>query len=134
MISWSPSLAVGHEEIDEQHRELFRRAELFAEGLQTRSRRDVGILLSYLRFYVVTHFGAEEDWMRAAKYPDYAAHKKQHDQFVRDLLALSDENERRDGPGLEPARVERFLSSWLVEHISRTDLDLASYLAKRQTG
>jgi hemerythrin len=131
MIAWTQSLAVGHEEIDEQHRELFRRAELFAESLQTRSRRDVGILLSYLRFYVVTHFGAEEDWMRQSGYPDYAAHKRQHDAFVRDLLALSDENERRGGPGLDPVRVERFLSAWLVDHISKTDVELARHLVKK---
>ena len=131
MVTWTPALAVGIEEIDGQHRELFRRAELFLGSFETCSRQEIGVLLSYLRFYVVTHFGSEEAWMRDAAYPDYAAHKKQHDAFLKDLLALSSENERRGGPGLQPARVAAFLGDWLTEHVSRTDLALAQWLLAR---
>lgn len=130
-IAWTPSLAVGIDEIDEQHRELFRRADLFLSGLEHRSRQEIGILLSYLRFYVVTHFGAEEDWMREVEYPGYVEHKKMHDQFVRDLLRLSAENEKRGGPGLQPMRVATWLHTWLTEHIGRADTALATWLLAR---
>jgi hemerythrin len=131
MIAWTPALAVGVEEIDAQHRELFRRADQFVVALSDRSRQDVGILLSYLRLYVVTHFGAEESWMREASYPDYASHKAEHDAFIRDLLALSSEHERRTGPGLEPMRVATWLSRWLEGHVSGTDSRLARFLLAR---
>jgi hemerythrin len=131
MIVWTPSLAVGIDEIDAQHRELFRRAELFLSGLETCSRQEIGILLSYLRFYAVTHFGAEEAWMREQGYPEYAGHKKQHDGFVKDLVALSKENERRGGEGLQPMRVGSWLESWLTEHVSRSDSALATWLLGR---
>jgi hemerythrin len=39
-IRWRPALAVGIETIDEQHRELLRRAAAFARGLEGRSRVD----------------------------------------------------------------------------------------------
>lgn len=131
MIEWTPTLAVGHDEIDAQHQELFRRANAFVEGLHDRTRQDVGILLSYLRLYVITHFGAEEDFMREASYPGYAQHKAEHDGFVKDLLALSTEHEKKKGPGLDAARVGAWIQRWLVAHVSARDTELAKYLLAR---
>lgn len=127
MIAWTPALAVGIEQIDAQHRELFRRAELFLSGIESCSRHEVGVLLSYLRFYVVNHFGSEEAFMREAEYPGYPAHKRQHDRFLKDLLALSAENERYEGPGLAPHRVATWLNTWLTDHVGRTDAELGAW-------
>jgi hemerythrin len=131
-LRWKPSLAVGVPEIDSQHQELFRRGALFIEGLETQSRQDVGILLSFLRLYCVAHFGAEEACMRETGYPGIAHHQKQHDGFVKDLLALSEQNERARGPGIQPARVAGWLEKWLVNHVTQVDADLALWV--RQHG
>jgi hemerythrin len=128
MIRWKPSLAVGVAEIDSQHQELFRRANLFIAGLETQSRQDVGILLSFLRLYVVAHFGAEEACMRETRYPGVVHHQKQHDGFVKDLLALSEQNEKVRGPGIQPARVAGWLEKWLVNHVTQVDADLARWV------
>ena len=127
-LRWNPSLAVGVEEIDAQHQELFRRGALFIEGLETQSRQDVGILLSFLRLYAVAHFGAEEACMRETGYPGIAHHQKQHDGFVKDLLALSAQNEKVRGPGIQPARVAGWLEKWLVNHVTQVDSDLARWV------
>jgi hemerythrin len=131
MLKWTPALAVGIEEIDAQHQELFARAARFVAALETTDRQEVGILLSYLRMYAITHFGAEEATMREAAYPAYPAHKAEHDRFVKDLLAMSDEHERRGGPGLNKMRVGGWLTRWLHEHVSSTDTALARYLVGR---
>ncbi len=131
MIKWTPDLAVGIEEIDAQHQELFRRAERFIEGLAEPSRQDVGILLSYLRLYCVTHFGAEESWMRQVSYPAYEKHKTEHDGFIEHILELSREHERRGSPGLEPMKVGAWLQRWLEEHVSGTDKAFASFVLSR---
>ena len=101
MIRWKPSMAVGIDEIDEQHQEIIRRAGQFLESLADRSRQDTGILLSYLRNYCVTHFGAEEAWMRESAYPGRADHQKAHDAFIKKLMALSAEHEKQARPGPE---------------------------------
>jgi hemerythrin len=129
MISWTPALAVGIEEIDAQHQELFRRAEGFIAGLAEPTRRDVGLLLSYLRLYCVTHFGAEEEWMREVGYADYPRHKAEHDAFIGLLLQLSREHERP--PGLEPLRVGTWLQRWLEDHVSGTDVLFARFVLAR---
>lgn len=128
MITWKPSMAVGIDEIDEQHQEIIRRAGQFLESLADRSRQDTGILLAYLRNYCVTHFGAEEAWMRAASYPGTTEHEKQHDGFIKDILALSDQHEKKSGKGIEPARVAGWLEKWLKNHVTNTDTDFARHL------
>jgi hemerythrin len=128
MITWKPSMGVGIAEIDEQHQEIIRRAGQFLESLGDRTRQDTGILLSYLRNYCVTHFGAEEDWMRQSGYPGQAEHQKAHDGFIRELMALSAEHERKRGPGLQPARVGAWIEEWLISHVAGSDLALAAHL------
>jgi hemerythrin len=133
MFTWTPALAVGVEEIDSQHQELFRRADRFVKALESTDRQEIGILLSYLRMYCVTHFGAEETWMREVTYPAYPQHKAEHDRFVKDILALSAEHEKRKGPGLEAMRVGTWISSWLKEHVTKSDVAFAGFL-KAKTG
>jgi hemerythrin len=131
MVKWTPALAVGIEEIDAQHQELFARAARFVSSLERTDRQEIGVLLSYLRMYCVTHFGAEESWMRESGYPGYAAHKAEHDRFVKDIIAMSDEHERRRGPGLQAMRVGAWLSRWLEEHVTSTDRSFAGFLRAR---
>jgi hemerythrin len=127
MFSWTPSLAVGVEEIDEQHKEWFRHAAAFTNGLEHRTRQDVDALIAYLRRYSVMHFSVEESWMREFKYPQFLAHKAQHDRFLRDLEKLSAEHRAR---GLDPMRVGSWLGQWMTDHVSVTDLRLAEFMVK----
>ena len=123
----SGAVEVGIECIDEQHRELRRRAAAFLRAIGGRSRQDVGILLSYLRVYAVAHFGEEEEAMRRTEYAGYHRHKAQHDLFLRDLLALSAQQERPRSAGVAPRDLARWLKAWLNEHVSRTDTEMARY-------
>ncbi len=131
-IRWTKALSVGIADVDAQHQELFRRARAFADGLAGRSRQEVGLLLSYLRTYAVTHFDEEEEVMRAAGYPRLRNHKAEHDRFMRDIMKLTREQERRHGPGVTPAALARWLEDWLVEHVSSTDGAMARFLLARR--
>lgn len=131
MIEWSPDLSVGIEEIDAQHRELFRRAARFAEGLETRTREEVGELLAYLRHYAALHFAGEEEWMRTTGYPGYRLHRAEHERFLRELLCLSGEHVRRDSPGLRSEAVSTWLRRWLVAHLGTHDAALSEFLFLR---
>jgi len=131
-IRWTRTLSVGIADVDAQHKELFRRARAFADGLAGRSRQEVGLLLSYLRAYAVTHFDEEEEVMRAAGYPRLRSHKAEHDRFMRDLLKMSRRQEKRRGPGVAPAELARWLEDWLVQHLSSTDAAMARFLLARR--
>lgn len=133
-IRWTKSLAVGIEAIDEQHKELFRRTGAFLDGLEGRSRQEVGILLSYLRTYAVTHFGEEEEAMRESGDPGYEAHREEHDRFIREILALSREQEKPRGAGVAPGELGKRVRGWLADHVSRTDRAMVSHLLARGKG
>lgn len=130
-MRWTNELSVGIPSIDEQHQELFRRARAFLDGIEGRSRQDVGILLSYLRTYAVSHFGEEEELMRVSEFPGYERHKAQHDRLVKDLVILSKEQDRRGGKGVAAKALGTFLRKWLHDHVSVTDAEMARYLVAR---
>ncbi len=133
-MRWTKALSVGMESIDEQHKELFRRAAGFLDGLGSKSRQDVGVLLSYLRAYAVAHFGEEEELMRSARYPGYERHKQQHDRFLRDLVSLSNEQEKRHGTGVPPGRLAAWVEEWLVQHLGKTDTEMVKFFRSQRRG
>jgi hemerythrin len=131
-ISWDRSLETGEPEIDEQHRELFRRIDqLLAATRDRRARTEVGRLLTFLGDYVVTHFAAEEKLMATAAYPGLEAHRGEHQRFVEEYARLF-EDYRADGPG--PVFVIKFgnrVTAWLCEHICRTDRRFVDHLNQK---
>jgi hemerythrin len=130
-LQWTPALAVGVEEIDDQHRELFRRAGKLLEGLHRGEPEEIGGLVDFLHEYAVRHFGAEETLMREARFSGYLRHKAEHDRFISDLLALSREHERK-GPGaFLSLQVSHWLAQWLKGHVSGTDAELGRFLQRR---
>jgi hemerythrin len=132
-ISWDSSLETGDPEIDDQHRELFRRIDqLLAATQDRRARTEVGRLLTFLGDYVVSHFDAEERIMARSGYPELARHRDEHQRFVAEYARLY-QDYLADGPG--PGFVIKFgnrVTAWLCEHICRTDRELADYLAARR--
>mgnify|MGYP001249926168 CR=1 FL=1 len=113
-LEWNPGMSVGVEEIDAQHRELFRRAAELLEGIRRGERGEIGALVEYLHRYAVTHFGAEEETMRAARYPAYARHKAERDRFIEDLLRITREHEDRGGPFVA-VQLDHWLGGWARE-------------------
>ena len=131
MIAWTPALAVGIEEIDAQHKELFRAADAFLTSLEFCTPAKVASLLAYLRSYALTHFAEEEGWMREFSFPEFPVHRAQHERFLRDLEALAAEHVRPGGPQLEPMRVATWLGRWLMDHVSASDTRLARFIVSR---
>ncbi len=130
-LEWTQTLSVGVEEIDDQHRELFRRAARLLEGIHEGQPEELGQLVDFLYEYAVEHFGAEEDQMRRTRYPGYARHKAEHDRFISDLLQLAREHERQGAGAFMALKVSHWLGEWLRNHVSGTDAELGKYLAKR---
>ncbi|MHB9035807.1 MAG: hemerythrin domain-containing protein, partial [Armatimonadota bacterium] len=56
-VQWTPDLAVGVREIDDQHRELFKRVNDLLEAMSKGKGRDeIAKVVAFLGNYVVTHF------------------------------------------------------------------------------
>lgn len=125
---WTPALALGHEEIDSQHREMFRRAARLCEAMASGDGTTVARLFDFLGTYVVDHFAAEERLMATAGYPKLEGHRAEHRQLVKELEILRHELQTEGPTNLFVIRVGNRVTEWLREHIYRTDRALGAWL------
>ena len=126
-LRWTAEQAVHIPEIDAQHQELFRlSAELRGSLLAGDKAGRVHLLCRRLAAELNGHFTHEERLMRAAEYPAYAWHERQHRSARSKMGAL----ERDVRSGQREAMFESLeaLAGWLRDHTSVADRMAASYL------
>jgi hemerythrin len=133
MLDFDPVLLTGDDEIDRQHRELFARVgALLDAGRLHESRAEVTRLLDFMGAYVVEHFAAEERRMIETAYPRLEAHRREHERLAADLAGLRRELDETGASPLLVIRAGTRLTSWLREHVYRTDRLLGAWLGERR--
>jgi len=130
-IPWTPALAIGVPEIDQQHQELFARIERLVDGVARGDAVQIELLLDFLGGYAEKHFGAEERWMIRSAYPSYLRHKSEHERFIRDYERMRLEYRDKGPNALVGMRVNNWIGEWLKGHISHSDMELGRYLAAK---
>ena len=131
-LQWSPSIAVGHAEIDGQHRELFERAGRFfaTMGLPDSKRNGrFSTAFLYLDSYVRFHFTQEERLMARLGYPELARHREEHRTYISRLDAVKSQFESEGESAAVAAAMEGLLRLWLLEHIGRADRLVGEFAA-----
>lgn len=131
-IEWTEDLTVGSQEIDDQHKELFKMINQMLEACnQGKGKGVLTELLGFLEKYVVTHFGTEEKLMQKYNYPDYLNHKNHHEQFIQSFMELKNEM-NTNGPGTHIViMTNRVVVGWLNSHIRNVDKLLGAFLKDR---
>ena len=130
-VVWSDALSAGHDRIDSDHRELidiFNRlndAMVLGHGSEI-----IKTTLAELTAYTVEHFAREEEMMRKTRYPEFAAHKRAHDDFVAKVADLKAKVD--SGEGTVTIEVMEFVKDWLTAHICRVDRQLGHFLSQHQ--
>jgi hemerythrin len=132
-IEWREELATGNVEIDNQHKELFRRFNNLLDSCHRGEGKDeIFNMLLFLGDYVRTHFATEEQLQILHNYPGYRAHKEEHDGFIGDLRKLENQLRNEGSTFVLVIQTNQTIVDWLIRHISGTDKELANYL--RTTG
>lgn len=126
-ILWTDDLATGVDEIDEQHRELYRQISALHAAMKAGSLQQVRDVVEYLRRYAVDHFATEEGAMRALGYPGFDVHRRAHCTFVAQYERLAERATERISPGVA-VDLSSWLGEWLREHVRRIDRELAIHL------
>jgi hemerythrin len=129
-IPWLKPYEVNVEEIDEQHRELFRMFnELMTAVWDGNGKDAVKEMLGFTANYAVNHFATEEKYMLKYGYPGYGAHKKLHDDFTADVVKFLEEYENGRATAEVVVSVVLNLGNWTREHIRDTDQELGKFLS-----
>ncbi len=127
-MPWTPDLSVGVEQIDEQHKEWFKKAEaLFEAGKNHQAKEYIGELLNFLSDYTKKHFADEEKYMLSIKYPDYPTQKKAHTAFIEQLAKLRADYDASGGSLMVILNANQMVVTWLTQHISNMDKKIGQF-------
>ena len=131
-VEWTPDLGTEVQEIDDQHKELFKRIDSLLESWkQGKAVAEVDKVIAFLTEYVVFHFGNEEKYMNKYGYTNKVQHLAQHDMFVKSFGKLRD---RFKNEGVKPELIEdatQLLVDWLKNHIKYSDKALGLFLKRK---
>ena len=132
LVSWSDEFGLGMPEIDEQHRVLIELINQVWRAVVKRADRTEALpILEELEKYTITHFMAEEVFMREIAYPQFAEHKIEHDNFVNRVA--EEKAKIVAGQGVELDMVH-FLKDWLINHILVSDKAYAEQHRRQSSG
>ncbi len=82
-MEWSESLSVSNNDIDGDHKRLVELINTLHDAMMQRKGAQLFVgVLDALIDYTKTHFRREEGIMTSHAYPQYCAHKREHDAFV----------------------------------------------------
>jgi hemerythrin len=128
-VGWDDRYSVGIPLIDGQHKQLIEMTnELYnaclegTEAATSNFRSAIHCMVDYVKY----HFSAEEKLLETSKYPDIAAHRREHESFV--LKVLQDVRNFEDGKKFVPNVFVRYLKDWILAHIGVEDKKYAEYI------
>lgn len=125
-LHWDDDLLIGHEQTDRQHRALVSSAGELQKALAANApseelRRRCATLLERTK----ENFTSEEGLMLATGYPDYEAHRQEHEQLLKQLTVIHQTVAAENAADL----LLTILSAWTIPHIRCADKSLAVFLA-----
>jgi len=126
-IEWKPEYSVGIGSIDQQHRKLVGLINQLATAVDYSTGKEFEQeALNELVDYTKTHFSYEEGLMETNGYPDFAAHKAQHQEMIRKVEEVLAEYAKDPDTAMNNAKV--YLQDWLIKHINGTDKQYSRFL------
>ncbi|MDI3535654.1 MAG: hemerythrin [Eubacteriaceae bacterium] len=127
-IQWTPDLSVGVENIDSQHKIWFEKADkLFEAGKSGKSKDYIVQMLDFLDDYTKQHFRDEEAYMTKINYPELAAQKTAHKNFIAELSKIKKEYETSGGNISLIINANQMIVNWLTQHISNMDKKIGAF-------
>ena len=120
LIVWKPEYSVANRELDGQHQKLMDLINELHEGmLHGKGALMLQPVLDQLIRYTKSHFKAEEQYMQAAGFPQFASHKHQHEKLTREVEQFI--ADVRSGKLTLSLQISQFLKQWLDQHILGSD-------------
>jgi methyl-accepting chemotaxis protein len=120
LIRWTDDLNINIENIDDQHKQLVSLInELFTAMQKNSDQNIIANVVDKLVDYTQYHFKSEEDIQRKYGYPELAAHKRIHVNFVNKVGEVA--AQIKSGERIAAADIFAFLKDWLISHIKKQD-------------
>lgn len=129
-IEWNEGLSVGVEKFNNEHKQLIKFINRLNQALKIGgASKEMEEILTGLVKYTVIHFTHEEDYMKIYDYPDYQAHKKQHDELTGQVTDFAER--LKSGKASFSIELLNFLRDWLVNHIMGSDMKYREFFIQK---
>ena len=126
-IQWTNDMSVGREDFDGHHRMIIDALNRLYPLIGVADRdAELRVVLETLEEFVLLHFAEEEKAMKQAGYPDWPAHKAQHDGMYDLVFKMKAGFDHGRLPDAE--NIHALLYDWLVKHILGEDRKYIPYL------
>ncbi|MBI5886129.1 MAG: hemerythrin family protein [Deltaproteobacteria bacterium] len=130
LFNWSDKYSVGVYMFDTQHKRLVDLINDLHDAMRAAKGREVlGDTLKGLLDYTRMHFADEERQMTTFSYPDYSAHKVEHERLVAKVVELKGKHDA--GDNTITIETMNFLKDWLINHILVTDKKYGQFFKDR---
>lgn len=132
-FDWQKSIETGHEDIDTQHKQLFRIGRDIEQLLRIQC---IGVtdqqlldIVCGLRDFTAYHFYIEESMMNECCYPRFTEHQKFHQRCSKYIMSI-DIPKLKANPqeGLKAIKDE--VQEWIMNHVLSEDLHMATAYKK----
>lgn len=121
---WKEEYASGIEEIDNQHKTLLEFVTEFEKAVEGRAHwNTVQPLITRAREFTKFHFAVEESLMQIIDYPQFVAHRAEHQYVLKQLAIL----EQRILQQEMKEELLPLVHAWLVRHSIDSDTPFAGY-------
>jgi hemerythrin len=128
-LKWDKRLETGIDEVDSQHRDLFRRIDSLELSLYGgKSKVETMMMIEYLEAYVEEHFDAEEGLLLRFGYPDIGKHRQEHHEFRELYKKIRDEYEKKEADSYMALDVDKEIRKWWENHIMKSDKAFVPYV------
>lgn len=135
MFEWTPDLTMGSKLLDNQHKKLFKRLDMFVAACESgETEQELLKLVSFLEKYVKVHFATEEWYMEHFRYPQRIEHKREHDGFIERFEKFTHDLSRNESRLPLAMLYHMQLVEWLRQHLMGTDQHFGSFLEAREAG
>jgi hemerythrin len=131
IVEWHDSYSVGIRLVDDQHKELINLTNRLHAASVMGWENSKAAFMSAIRAavdYVGYHFSTEEKIMERVGYPEYKHHKKEHTDFVKEVLAQV--HDFQADRKVSANDFVLFLKDWILAHVAVCDKKLGIYLIK----
>lgn len=127
LITWNESLSVNIKQIDDQHKIWVGLINSLHDAMKVGQGKAVTEkIIDEVVKYTSFHFDSEEKLFSQHGYPETAAHKKLHKDFVEQINKMK--QDMNSGNSVLAIQVMEQLKTWLSKHIMGNDKKYAEYL------
>lgn len=123
MYTWSENYDVGHDVIDDHHRELFHMISSLDEAILSHDRSALDTLIRFLETSLLEHFQEEEAHMIAINYKELDYHQREHAIFTQRISDIRNAH-KTEIPTPQLVFLVRQFIDRLVDHIITIDVQM----------